>query len=194
MAVLYVILALLAILVIAAVVLLYTKMRLIISVGSGGLYIKVCKFGFSYTVPLDKTDKADKKEEKKEAISNEDSIMKRFLDMRNNFMRQKKAVSVALSYLRGRIYLNEVGIIGKFGTGNPVTGGIAYGSVCGFVNTVIAFSGQFFVVEKPPVIDVKFKAQESVIEIKAAFLVDAKLIDIIKALLKYKKILTKGTE
>ena len=196
MAVLYTILIILAVVLTAFAILLFTKLRLIISVGNSGIYIKICKFGFDFTVPLDKMKKnsqSTKSEDLKklEKLSKEDGIMKKFLDMRNNFMRQKKAVSGALGYLKGKIFLNEVGFIGKFGTGNTITGGVAYGSVCAFVNTVAAFAGNFFVFEKPPVINVDFMPQEAVFEIKSAFLIDAKPFHIIKAFLIYKKILTK---
>ncbi len=198
MAVLYTILIILAVILTVAGIFLFTSLRLIISVGNGGVFIKICKFGFSFTVPLDKIKKnkaAKKPEDVKNAkkMNSEDGIMKKFFDMRNNFMRQKKALSEMLAYLKGKIFLKETGFIGKFGTGNPITGGVAYGSVCAFVNTVAAFSGNFFVFEKPPVINVDFKPQEAVFEIKCAFLIDAKPFYIVKAFLIYKKIVAKET-
>ncbi len=196
MAVLYIILIILAVLLIFSGILLFTKLRLIVSIGDGGVFIKLSKFGFSFTLSPDKLNKNQenkKPEDTKNAqkLNKEDGVMKKFFDMRNNFMRQKKAFGAVLSYLRGKIILNEAGIIGKFGTGSPMTGGIAYGTVCGFVNAVSAFLGNFFVLEKAPVINVDFLPEEAVIEIKTAFLIDARPYDVLKAFFIYKKFLKK---
>lgn len=195
MVILYTMLIILAVILTVALIFIFTSLKLVISVGNSGIYIKILKFGFSFNIPLDKMKNKSAKSIKKpedeknaKKLNSEDSIMKKFFDMRNNFMRQKKALSEVLGYLKGKISVNETGFIGKFGTGNPVTGGIAYGSVCAFVNTISSFSGNFFVLEKPPVINVDFKPQEAVFEIKCAFLVEAKPYYIVKAFLIYKKI------
>ena len=158
MIVLYIILAILAVLIAGLGFFLFTKLTVILSVGNEGLVINICKLGIKYKIPLKKDKNKPKKEKNKneEKLSSEDCVMKRFFDIRNNFMRQKNAISEALSYLKGKISLDGVGVIGKFGTGNPVSGGMAYGSIHAFVNTVTAFSAQFFKVEKPPAVDVKF--------------------------------------
>lgn len=193
---LYIILAIFSVLIAGLGFILFTKLTVILSVGSEGLIINICKFGIKYKIPLKKDKNKEKKEktdvEKK--LSSEDGIMKKFFDIRNNFMRQKNAISEALSYLKGKISLDEIGIIGKFGTGNPVSGGMAYGSIHAFVNTVTAFSAQFFSVKKPPSVNVKFFPDKAVFEMTAAFLLKAKPIDILKALYKYKKILKKGNK
>ena len=199
MAVLYTILIILAVILTVALIFIFTSLKLVISVGNSGIYIKILKFGFSFDIPLDKVNngkKSKKPEDEKNAkkLNSEDSIIKKFFDMRNNFMRQKKALSKVLGYLKGKIFVKETGLIGKFGTGNPVTGGIAYGSVCAFVNTISSFLGNFFVLEKPPVINVDFKPQEAVFEIKCAFLVEAKPFYIVKAFLIYKKNISKETK
>jgi len=197
LAVLYTLLILLTVFLVVAGVFVFTKLRLIISVGNNGLMLKLVKFGFSFTIPLDRIKKKSKNikpedEEKIKQLNKEDSIMKKFFDMRNNFMRQKKALTEVFSYLKGKIFLHEIGIIGKFGTGSPASGGMAYGTVCSFINGVTAFFANFFVLEKSPVINVEFKPQEAIIEIKAAFLIDAKPYSIIKAFIIYKNILKKG--
>ena len=198
MIVLYVILAILAVIIAGLGFILFTKLTVILSVGNEGLVINICKLGIKYKIPLKKdNDKNKRKKEKiknEEKLSSEDGIMKKFFDIRNNFMRQKNAISEALSYLKGKISLDGVGVIGKFGTGNPVSGGMAYGTIHAFVNTVTAFSAQFFSVEKPPSVDVKFFPDKAVLELTAAFLLKAKPVDILKALYKYKKILKKGNK
>lgn len=192
MVALYIVLALLLIFVLFFAVMLFTKLTLVITINKKGLGIKIKKFniGFNFKINTKKDPKEVKEKAKK--MDDESKVMKKFLDTKNNFMRQKSSIGVALSYMKGKVDLCEVALYGYFGTGNPMSGGIVVGTVYAFLNTVVGFLGNFFNIETQPHINVKLKEKQSICDLNGAFMVKAKPYCVLKALYIYKKSLKKG--
>ena len=188
----YILITVIALILILCAVLFFTKLTLIITIDKKGLGVKIKKFNFGFTFGLNKKkeDKVVREIEKK--VDNEDKIMKKFFDIRNTFMRQKNAISASLSYMRGKIDLNEIALYGYFGTGNPMTGGIAYGTVYAFFNTVTAFLANYFVIKSQPHLNLKLKEHQCICDLIGAFMIKAKPYDVLKAIVIYKKTLKKG--
>jgi hypothetical protein len=154
----------------------------ILSYNEKSFIIKIKALGFTIKIPKIKDKKAKQKKEKK--IETQDTVMKKFLDLRNEFTRKKNALSLTLSYLKGKIKIYETGIAGKFGLGNAAATGIAYGSLHAFLGVFTGFLGNLLQLEKLPsvnidldydkiVFDIQFLA---VIKIKPYHLLNAAII------------------
>mgnify|MGYP001026216189 FL=1 len=194
MTALYIILGILILAVIIAAALLFFDFSVIISIEGKKIKILLKTLGIKFAVPLDKNEKKRRKNEKSEKHEkeetqekSEDGIMKRFLDLRNNFMRQKNAVTLALVYLRKKIKIEEFGAAGEFGTGNAASTGIAYGTVTAFINTVFGFLGQYFSLKKPPALNVSMNYNKPVFNIRFMFMITAKPYHLLKAFMIYRK-------
>lgn len=189
MTVLYVFLAILLILILLSLILLFSEFTVIMSTEGKNISVRLEALGLSFKLPLDKkTEKKAKKTKKEEPTKNEneESVMKKLMDMRNNFTRSKKALELAIIYLKNKIKLCELGVMGEFGTGNAAATGIAYGAFNAFVNTVFGFLGQFFSIKNPPETAVKLEYNKAVFNIKFAFMVKTKPFYLLKAFLIYK--------
>lgn len=188
----YILITVIVLILLLGAVLLFTKLTLIITVDKKGLGVKIKKFNIGFTLDLNKKKDEKKVKDIAKKADTEDKIMKKFFDIRNNFMRQKNAICAGLSYMRGKIDLSEIALFGYFGTGNPMTGGIAYGTVYAFFNTVTAFLGNCLVVKNQPHLDIKLKENKCICDLSGAFMIKAKPYDVLKAILIYKKTLEKG--
>lgn len=195
---LYIILTLIFLFLLLCAILVFTKLTIVVTVDKKGLNIKLQKFKLSFTVKIGKGKKEEKSgkkkqsEEEKEKEKSEKKAFYKLHNIKNNFIRQKNALSKSLSYLKGRIVLSDISLFGYFGTGNPVSGGIVCGTVYAFFNTVLGFLGNFFNIPSSPHVNVKLKENQAVCDLSGAFLIKAKPYDVIKAIIIYKKTLKKG--
>ena len=166
---------------------LFLKFSVILSTEGKTINIKIRILGISFAIPISKKEKP-KKEKKKEdkKPETEQTVMEKFLNLRNSFSRQKKAIELAIIYLRKKIELKDFGITGEFGTGNAATTGIAYGAVSAFVNTVFGFLGQLLLIKKAPAIAVRLNYDKAVFSLKFAFMIRTTLWYLLKAFLIYK--------
>ena len=135
---------------------------------------------------LSKKEKLLKKPEETKKPQTEQTVMEKFLNLRNNFSRQKKAIELALIYFKNKIELKDFGITGEFGTGNAATTGMAYGAVSAFVNTVFGFLGQLFLIKKAPHIAVRLSYDKAAFSLRFAFMLRTTLWYLLKAFFIYK--------
>jgi len=183
---LYIILGILLILLIAVSLLLFLKFSVILSTEGKNINIKIKILGIAFSIPLSKNEKAKEEKKEKPKVETEETVMEKFLNLRNNFTRQKNAIELAVIYLRKKIEIDDFGITGEFGTGNAASTGIAYGAVNAFINTVFGFLGQLFLIKKAPVTAVKLEYNKAVFNLKFAFMIKTKLWYLLKAFLIYK--------
>ena len=174
----------LAIIFILLILFLFLKFSVILSIKKGNLEVRIKVLGLNFKIPLDKKKKSG---EEAESLKDEDSIMKKFMDFRNGFNRMKDAIKSALSYLRYKIEIFEMGILGDFGTGNAATTGIAYGSVEALLSAVSSLIGQYFELSKPIRVNIDLNFSEPVFNISFHAIVKARPIHILIAVLKFLK-------
>lgn len=189
MTILLILLGILIFLILTAFLLLFSTFSVILSTEGKSINIKIKVLGIGFSVPLSKKEKKTKKkkeEKEKNVTETEESVMKKFFDLRNNFNRSKKAIELVLIYLRKRIEISDFGVMGEFGTGNAAATGMAYGAVNAFANTVLGFLGQYFSIKKPPVTAVKLNYEKAVFNMKFAFMVKTKLWYLLKAFFIYR--------
>ncbi|MBQ7792120.1 MAG: DUF2953 domain-containing protein, partial [Clostridia bacterium] len=142
MTVLYVILYILLFLLLLLGVILFSNFLVILSVSEKNLIVKLKILHITIRIPLEKKEKTKKEEPKKEET--QDSVMKKFLEMRNTFTRIREALGKTLSYLSQKIAVKESGVVGKFGLGNAALTGMSYGGVEAFAGVVTGFLQHFF--------------------------------------------------
>lgn len=184
---LYIILGILLFLFILLALLLFLDFSVILSTDGKIISVKIKILGITIKIPLSPKEKQKEKPKKEtKKPETEETVMQKFLNLRNNFARQKNAIELAVIYLRKRINIEDFGITGEFGTGNAASTGIAYGAVSAFVNTVFGFLGQFFVIKKPPVTALELSYDKAVFNLKFAFMIKTKLWHLLKAFLIYK--------
>ena len=170
----------LAIVLILLVLFLFLKFSVIISIKKGNLELWIKVLGLKLKIPLD-----GKKNEEAEKPKDENSVMKSFMDVRNTFNRMRIAATAALSYLRYKIELDDIGILGDFGTGDAATTAIAYGSVQAFTASVTSLVGQYFELKKPATVKVDLNFLEFVFEIGFHALIKARPIHLLIGALKF---------
>ena len=184
MTALYIILAILLFLILIISAILFSDFSVILTTEGKKVNLKLKTLGISFAIPLDKPKKA--KEPKTEKLTeDENGIMEKLLNMRNNFTRKKKAIELVLIYLRKRIEITKFGVLGEVGTGNAATTGIVYGTVSAFVNSVFGFLGQYFSLKNPPDVGLKLNYDKAVLKVKFAFMIKTKPWYLIKAFLIY---------
>ena len=185
--VLYIVLGILIFLIIAVLLLLFFDFSVILSTEGKKIKVFIKVLGIKFSVPLSKKEKKNvEKFAEESAEAEEETVMKRFFDMRNNFSRQKKALELALIYMKKRIIIDELGAVGEFGTGSAASSGIAYGTVMGFVNGVFGFLGQYFSLKKPPDIRLGINYDKPVFDIRFMFMVRTKPWYLLRAFLIYR--------
>ena len=173
-----------AIIFILLVLFLFLKFSVILSIKKGNLEVKIRVLGIKFKISLSEK----KKKDEKEAPKDENSVMEKFMDLRNNFNRTKDAIKETLSYLRYKMELCEAGILGDFGTGNAATTGIAYGSVQALVAGISSLIGQYFELKKPVRINIDLNFSEPVFNMSFHAIVKARPIHILTAALKFIKL------
>ena len=148
--------SILAVVVLLLVLVLFCPFSVLLSVGEKEMLVKLKVLGISIRIPLGKKEKQDKKDKKKktaktkeEPKEDKESVMKKFLEMRNTFARIKEALGKTLSYLSRKIKISQLGIVGRFGLGDAALTGMSYGMVEAFTGTVTGFLQHFFVFENP---------------------------------------------
>ena len=173
-----------AFLIILVILFLFLKFSVILSIKNGALELRIKVFGIKLKISLP----VDKKQgEKKEKPRDENSVMKKFMDFRNEFNRKKSAISNALGYLRYKIEIHDVCILGDFGTGNAATTGIAYGSVQMLAGGISSLIGQYFTLEKPLKMNVALNFEKPVFEMSFHASITARPVHLLVGGLKFLK-------
>lgn len=169
-------------------ILLFSNFLVILSVSEKNLIVKIKILHITIRIPLEKKEKASK-EEKKESQEKptQDSVMKKFLEMRNTFTRIRQALEKTLSYLAQKIHIKETGVVGKFGLGNAALTGMSYGAVEAFAGVVTGFLQHFFQFEKPPYRNIQMDYDNLVFELRFAMILKTKPYILIKAALIFLK-------
>ena len=171
--------------VVLLLVLLFSPFLVILSVSEKNLTVKIRVLKITIQIPLQKKEKTeDAKEE------NQDSVLQKFLEMRNNFTRIRAALEKTLAYLSRKIHIHETGVVGKFGLGNAAVTGMSYGMVEAFVGMVTGFLQHYFAFDKAPYRNLQLEYDKLVFELKFAMIVKTKPIYLLKAaliFLKYRK-------
>ena len=180
----------LAIIFILLVLFLFLKFSVILSIKKGNLEIRLKVFGLKFKIPLEKKSK----KEAKKPLSDEDSVMKKFMDLRNNFNRVRPAVSKTLSYLQYKIELCDIGVLGDFGTGDAATTGIAFGSVHALLGAVSSLIGQFFTLKNPIMTNVELDFSKPVFNLSLHAKIKARPIHLLTGILMYFKTLKKAVK
>ena len=178
------IIAICILLVILAVLagLLFSDFLVILSVSDKAFTVKIRVLHITIRIPLgEKQEKKGKKEKAPETKETEDSVMKKFLEMRNTFSRIREALEKTLSYLSQKIKVQEAGVIGKFGLGNAALTGMSYGGVTAFVGVVTGLLQHFFKLEKPPYNNVQMDYDNLVFQLNFAMILKTKPIYLFKA-------------
>ncbi len=174
---------------ILAALLLFCDFLVILSVSEKQLTVKIRVLHITIRIPLEK--KADKtpKKEKKQDVPDEtqDSVMKKFLEMRNTFTRIRTALEKTLSYLSQKIKIKELGVMGKFGLGNAALTGMSYGAVEAFAGLVTGFLQHFFKFEKPIYRNVQMEYDSLVFQMNFAMVLKTKPIYLLTAALIFLK-------
>ena len=147
--------------------------------GEKELLVKLKVLGISIRIPLgnqagkDKPKK-EKKPKKDSSKDDKESIMKRFLQMRNTFARIKEALGKTLSYLSRKIQISQLGVVGEFGLGDAALTGMSYGMVEAFTGVVTGFLQHFFVFEKPVYYKLDMNYDDVVFKLRFAMKVKTK--------------------
>lgn len=141
----------LGVILILLALLLFCPLSLLLSVGEKELLVKLRVLGISIRIPLGKKDKKanPKKEKNKKPEADKESVMKKFLEMRNTFARIRNGLGEALSYLCKKIHIPQMCVLGKFGLGDAALTGMSYGMVEAFTGLVTGFLQHYFVFDKP---------------------------------------------
>ena len=135
--------------------LLFCPLSLLLSVSEKEMLVKLKVLGISIRIPLGKKDKTKKKEKKtkkkkmEKSKEDKESVMKKFLEMRNTFARIKEALGKSLAYLSRKIHIPQMCVLGTFGLGDAALTGMSYGMVEAFTGVVTGFLQHFFVFDKP---------------------------------------------
>ncbi len=147
-----VLLIILAVVLVLVGLVLACPLSVLFSVGEDELMLRVKVLGIRIRIPLgEKKDKPKKEKKAKEENKAEDqeSAMKKFLEMRNTFTRIREALGKTLSYLSRKIRIPQLAVMGKFGLGDAALTGMSYGAVEAFTGVVTGFLQHFLVFEKP---------------------------------------------
>jgi len=171
-----------AVIIILFILILFLKFSVILSIKKGDLEVRVRVLGLKFKIPLEK-----KVKETEEAAKDENSVMKKFMDLRNDFHRIKEAIKAALTYLRYKIELYDMGILGDFGTGNAATTGVAYGSVQAFLSAISSLIGQYFELKRPIRVNVDLNFSDPVFNISFHAIVKARPIHLLIGVMKFLK-------
>ena len=163
-------------------VFLFSDFLVILSVSDKALTVKIRVLHITIRIPLGEKQKKKKpKEPVSEKKETEDSVMKKFLEMRNTFTRIREALEKTLSYLAQKIKVQEAGVIGKFGLGNAALTGMSYGAVEAFAGVVTGLLQHFFKFEKPPYSNVQMDYDNLVFQLNFAMILKTKPIYLCKA-------------
>ncbi len=178
-----IVLSILAVILILLVILLVSNFLVILSVSESNLTVKLRVLHLTVKIPLDKKEKKEpkKKKESKSQEETQDSVMKKFLEMRNSFTRIRTALEKTLSYLSQKISVCETGVVGKFGLGNAALTGMSYGAVEAFAGVVTGCLQHFLKFEKPPYRNVSMDFEHLVFQLKFAMILKTKPIYLLKA-------------
>ena len=168
----------LLVIVILVALLLFSDFLVILSVSEKALTVKIRVLHITIRIPLGEKKKEKKPKEKKET---EDSVMKKFLEMRNTFTRIRAALEETLSYLSQKIKVQEVGVMGKFGLGNAALTGMSYGGVEAFSGVITGLLQHFFCFEKPPFRNIQLDYDHLVFQLNFAMILKTKPIYLLKA-------------
>ncbi len=171
-------------------ILLFSDFLVILSVSEKNLIVKVRVLHLTIRIPLDKKPKKEKKgkkEKPKKEEETQDSVMKKFLEMRNTFTRVRTALEATLSYLSQKIHIQETGVVGKFGLGNAALTGMSYGGVEAFAGVVTGLLQHFFKFEKAPYRNIQMEYDKLVFELTFALILKTKPIYLLKAALIFWK-------
>ena len=149
-----VLLGILLLILILAALMLFCPLSVLLSVGERQMLVKLRVLGIAIRIPLGKKDKKEKakktkKEKPKKPEEDNESVMKKFLEMRNTFARIREALGKSLSYLSRKIHIPRICVLGKFGLGDAALTGMSYGMIEAFTGVVTGFLQHFFVFDKP---------------------------------------------
>ena len=149
-----VLLILFAVILLLLALLLFCPLSLLLSVGEKEMLVKLRVLGIAIRIPLGKKDtkkkpKKQKKEKAEKPKEDKESVMKKFLEMRNTFGRIRDGLGEALSYLCKKIHIPQMCVLGKFGLGDAALTGMSYGMVEAFTGLVTGFLQHYFVFDKP---------------------------------------------
>ncbi len=149
-----VLLIVLAIILVLVGLILVCPLSVLFSVGETELMLRVKVLGIRFRIPLgEKKDKPKKEknvtEKKEPKAEDRESVMKKFLEMRNTFTRIREALGKTLSYLSRKIRILQLAVMGTFGLGDAALTGMSYGAVEAFTGVVTGFLQHFLVFEKP---------------------------------------------
>ena len=172
-------------LLILVALLLFCDFLVILSVSEKQLTLKTRVLHMTIRIPLEKT--AEKKQTKKKEEETQDSVMKKFLEMRNTFTRIRTALEHTLSYLSQKIKIKELGVMGKFGLGNAALTGMSYGAVEAFAGLVTGFLQHFFIFEKSIYRNVQMEYDSLVFQMNFAMVLKTKPIYLLTAALIFLK-------
>lgn len=142
----------LAVLLLLSALLLFCPFSVLLSVGEQEFMVKLKVLGICIRIPLGKKAKKAKKAKKKseqKPKEDKESVMKKFLEMRNTFARTREAIGKALSYLSRKIHIPQICVLGTFGLGDAALTGMSYGMIEAFTGLVTGFLQHFFVFDKP---------------------------------------------
>ena len=173
----------LLLLIVLILVLLFSPFLVILSVSEKNLTVKIRVLRITIRIPLQK--KEDKEDKTKE--ENPDSVLQKFLEMRNTFTRIRKALEETLGYLCRKIHIHETGVVGKFGLGNAALTGMSYGMVEAFAGMVTGFLQHYFRFDKAPYRNVQMEYDKLIFELKFAMIVKTKPIYLLVAALIFLK-------
>lgn len=188
MTVLFVILYILLFLLLLLGLILFSNFLVILSVSEKNLIVKLKILHITIRIPLEKKEKdKTKKKEEKPKEETQDSVMKKFLEMRNTFTRIREALEKTLSYLSQKIAIKETGVVGKFGLGNAALTGMSYGAVEAFAGLVTGFLQHFFKFEKAPYRSIQMDYENLVFELRFAMILKTRPIYLVKAALIFLK-------
>ena len=160
--------------------LLFSPFLVILSVSEKNLTIKIRVLKITLQIPLQKKEKVKTEE-------TQDSVMQKFLEMRNTFTRIREALGKTLSYLSKKIHIQETGVVGKFGLGNAAVTGMSYGLVEAFAGVVTGFLQHFFQFDKAPFRNIQMEYDKLIFELKFAMIVKTKPIYLFIAALIFLK-------
>ena len=165
---------------------LVSPFLVILSVSDKDIRVKLKVLHITIRIPLGEKEKkeakkAEKKKEKKAEENSADSVMKKFLEMRNTFTRIRSALEAVCSYLAKKIHIQEIGMTGNFGLGNAALTGMSYGMVEAFIGLVVGFLQHFFQFEKPPYRNLQMDYDNLTFELNFAMIMKTKPIYLLKA-------------
>ncbi len=187
-----VLLVILLMVLILAALLLFCPLSVLLSVGEKEMLVKLKVLGIAIRIPLGKKDKTkkpkkSKKEKNKKPQEDKESVMKKFLEMRNTFARIREALGKSLSYLSRKIHIPQICVLGKFGLGDAALTGMSYGMIEAFTGLVTGFLQHFFVFDKPVYYGLEMDYDNVVFKLQFAIQVKTKPWYLVKgALIFYK--------